>query len=288
MTDETTGETTSHSTRLSAEELLAGHPKDDSQVAGYGGTTDMTTSHLTRLPAEELLMKPLAIRLGCQIASAKSLVMAGRPKDGNQVAGYNSMVLIALVIGVTFSLPVAAKLYKWVDDKGTTHYGETIPPEFADKSRSELNNSGREIKKIEVTTPAERKAKKQAEEQKQADEKADLEKKRHDMMLTNTYSNVKEIDLARNRSLQQVNARINNNNSQLKMANDNLLGLQKESEGYTKANKQIPASLQEDLDESQARLDKLQQNLEKSLAEKAAVEARYDADKARYRELTGK
>ena len=28
-------ETTSHSTRLSAEELLAGHPKDDSQVAGY-------------------------------------------------------------------------------------------------------------------------------------------------------------------------------------------------------------------------------------------------------------
>ena len=25
----------SHSTRLSAEELLAGHPKDDSQVAGY-------------------------------------------------------------------------------------------------------------------------------------------------------------------------------------------------------------------------------------------------------------
>ena len=29
--------TTSHSTRLSAEELLAGHPKDDSQVAGYAG-----------------------------------------------------------------------------------------------------------------------------------------------------------------------------------------------------------------------------------------------------------
>src|SRR5450756_1225991 len=26
----------SHSTRLSAEELLAGHPKDDNQVAGYG------------------------------------------------------------------------------------------------------------------------------------------------------------------------------------------------------------------------------------------------------------
>jgi MSHA biogenesis protein MshK len=32
---ETTGETTSHSTRLPAEELLAGHPKDGNQGAGY-------------------------------------------------------------------------------------------------------------------------------------------------------------------------------------------------------------------------------------------------------------
>jgi hypothetical protein len=56
VTDETTGETTSHptkqpedgcqvvgyshSTRLSAEKLLAGHPKDDSRVAGYEGQTE--------------------------------------------------------------------------------------------------------------------------------------------------------------------------------------------------------------------------------------------------------
>ena len=200
----------------------------------------------------------------------------------------NSRVLIALVFGITFSLPATAKLYKWVDDKGTTHYGETIPPEYANKDRAELNKSGRLIKKIEVPTPAERQAQEQADAKKRADEKAAVEKKRRDMTLTSTYSNVKEIDLARNRNLQQVNARINNNNSQLKLANDNLLGLQKESEGYTRANKQIPASLQEDLQESQARVDKLRQNLEKSLAEKAAVEARYDADKARYQELTGR
>jgi hypothetical protein len=36
----------SHSTRLSAEELLAGHPKDDSQVASY--EPDKTTSHPTK------------------------------------------------------------------------------------------------------------------------------------------------------------------------------------------------------------------------------------------------
>ncbi len=200
----------------------------------------------------------------------------------------NSRMLIALVVGITFSLPVAAKLYKWVDDNGTTHYGETIPPEYANKDRAELNKSGRLIKTIEVPTPAERKARAQEDAKKRADEKDALEQKRRDTMLTSTYSNVKEIDLARNRSLQQVNARINNNNSQLRMANDNLLGLRQESENYGRVNKPVPKDLQDDVKEAQARVDKLQRNLEKTLAEKTAVEARYDADKARYQELTGR
>ena len=199
-----------------------------------------------------------------------------------------SKLLVALIVGLTFSLPVAAKLYKWVDDQGITHYGETIPPEYADKSRDELNQAGRVTKKGTALTPEERRAKEQADAQKLEDEKAALEQKRHDQTLTNTYSNVKEIDLARSRSLQQVDARINSINSQLKMTSNNLLGLQNEADGYTKANKAIPASLQEDLLDSQTRVNRLQQNLEKSLAEKAAVEARYDADKARYQELTGK
>ena len=36
LTEVIADETTSHLTRLSAEKLLAGHPKDNSQVAGYG------------------------------------------------------------------------------------------------------------------------------------------------------------------------------------------------------------------------------------------------------------
>ena len=200
----------------------------------------------------------------------------------------NYRLFVALVIGMTFSLPAAAKMYKWVDDKGTTHYGETIPPEYANKDRTELNKAGRVVDKKEVLTPEERRAKELEDARKREDEEAAVEQKRRDKALLNTYSSVKEIDLARTRNLQQVEARLNSINSQLKMAGDNLAGLQKEADGYTSASKQIPASLQEDLQESQARLTKLKQDMEKSKAEKATVEARYDAEKARYRELTGK
>ena len=197
-------------------------------------------------------------------------------------------LLVALAIGIAFSLPVSAKMYKWVDDKGTTHYGETIPPEYANKNRTELDKGGRVIEKKEVLTPEERRANEQADAKKRVADEAALEAKRRDKALVNTYSNEKEIDLARSRNLQQIDARVNSISSQVKTASGSLQGFQKEADGFTKAGKPIPQTLQEDLKESQARLDKLKQDLEKATAEKTTIEARYDADKARYKELTGK
>ena len=199
-----------------------------------------------------------------------------------------SKLLLAIIVGFAFSLPVAAKLYKWVDEKGITHYGETVPPEHADKNRAEMNKAGRVIKKDGPLTPEERRAKELADAQKLEDEKAAIVQQRRDQTITDTYSNSKEVDLARNRSLQQVDARITSMESQLKMVGGNLLGLQNEADGYTKANKAVPASLQEDLEQTQARLDTMRQTMEQLKAERASVNARYDADKARYLELTGK
>jgi hypothetical protein len=200
----------------------------------------------------------------------------------------NPKLLIALIVGTTFSLPVSAKMYKWVDDNGTTHYGETVPPEYANKDRVELNQAGRVIKNEEVITPERRLAKEQEDAKKRDDAKATLEQQRRDKTLINTYSSVKEIDLARNRSLQQIDARISAVGSSIKAANDSLAGLQSEADGYAKKNKEIPDSLKDDLRETQSRLDKLNKDMEKPQAEKAAVEARFNADKARYIELTGK
>jgi DNA primase catalytic subunit len=197
-------------------------------------------------------------------------------------------ILTVMVLGLAFSLPASAKLYKWVDNKGVTHYGETIPPEYANKDRKVLNKSGRVTETIDVETREEREANREAEEKKLADEKLAEEKRRRDETLMATYSNIKEIDLARERNLQQVNARIVNDTSQLKMVTDKLAELQAEVDEMTKSGKKVPFSLHEDISETQARVDKMKLNLEKSRAEKAAVVARYDDDKKRYHELTGK
>lgn len=205
---------------------------------------------------------------------------------------HKSAIFLAALASLALSLPASAKLYKWVDDQGVTHYGETIPPEYANKDSAELNQSGRVIKTKDVLTPeelaAQREAKAQADAKQREATKARLEKKRHDEMLINTYSSSAEIDLTRKRNLQQIELRITGINSQIKIVNDNLLGLQKEADAYTKRNRPIPPSLMEDVKETEVRLEKLQKDLEKPTAEKAALNARFDADKARYHELTGK
>jgi uncharacterized protein YPO0396 len=197
-------------------------------------------------------------------------------------------LLAALVAGLTLSFPAMATLYKWVDDNGTTHYGETIPPEYADRDHQVLNNEGRVIRSEEVMTPERRRAKNLEDAKKREEAEAALERERHDKTLINIYNSADEIDLARMRNVQQIDARINAVNASIKAANDNLLSLQTEADNLAKANRKIPASLQQDLQDAQDRLTKLQQEAAIPQAEKAALEARFDADKARYIELTGK
>jgi hypothetical protein len=192
----------------------------------------------------------------------------------------SKLLMSAAALCAAVSLSAEAKLFKWVDNNGTTHYGETIPPEYANKDAVKLEK-GR-IEKRE-----DKKANQKTAQKDPAAEKARIEAERHDNALINTYSSEKEIDLARDRNLQQVEARTGSFTTLLKSAQDNDISLQKEAEGLTKQGRKIPKSLEEDLVEAKARIAKLQGDLDNSLKENEAVKARYEADKVRYRELKG-
>jgi uncharacterized membrane protein YdfJ with MMPL/SSD domain len=232
------------------------------------------------------------------IAAVAHSARAGRPSDSarcrdlRKKAGstgkFRLQIIAALLAAAVFSPPVAAKLFKWVDEKGVTHYGEVIPPEYANKSRSELDKNGLVVKQEEVLTPEQRRAKEEADAKKREDQQALAEQQLRDRTLINTYSNVNEIELARKRNLQQIDARINAISSSINATTAEVARLEKEANGYTKSNRQIPVPLNSDLHAAREKLNNLNKNLERPVTERAAVNARYDADKARYMQLTGK
>ncbi len=185
----------------------------------------------------------------------------------------------ALVLFAAFSATAEAKLYKWVDDKGVTHYGETVPPEYANKDRVQFNDKGSVVKKKASPEDA-------ASGKKTPEEQAAIEQRRKDSALLNTYSNEKEIDLALERNMQQVDARINSIHMLQKSAQESRSSYQKEAAQMKAAGRKIPASLQTDIAEAEKKITQLQQDLTQAESKAAAVKATFAADKARYRELT--
>jgi hypothetical protein len=56
---------------------------------------------------------------------------------------FNYKILaLGFIFSFLFNVNAEAKLYKWVDDNGTTHYGEVIPPEYANKDRDSIDKAG--------------------------------------------------------------------------------------------------------------------------------------------------
>lgn len=181
-----------------------------------------------------------------------------------------------------FCFNAEAKLYKWVDENGTTHYGETIPPEYAGRDTKKLEK-GRVVDRNETFDTGKQKT----EKGEVAPDKATVEAQRRDNALLNSYSSEKEIDLARDRNLMQVEARINSYTILLKSAQATLDELHKESNALSQKGRKIPQSLTDDIAEAEARVAKLQKDLDTSQKESDSVKARYEADKQRYRELKG-
>ena len=48
--------------------------------------------------------------------------------------------------------------YSWVDKNGERHYGDSVPPEYAQSERRLLNNQGVEVQHVDAEKNAEQRA----------------------------------------------------------------------------------------------------------------------------------
>ena len=183
------------------------------------------------------------------------------------------------------ALPAAAAgTYKWTDDQGIVHYSDQMPAEGINKGGVMIDKQGRQVKKIDPTlTPAQTKAKEAEDERLRQIAKGQEDKSRRDIALTHSYTSEEEIDFARSRALQAVE-------SQLKSAETYIADLTRRQQELKKdklayATKAVPPTLDSELsglDEELARQDKV---LAQRRAEITAINAKYESDKLRWREI---
>src|SRR5258708_4335107 len=91
-----------------------------------------------------------------------------------------------------------AVTYKWRDEQGIVHYGDSIPPQYAQKERSVLNSRGVEVRKLDAQKSPEQIAAEARAQQ------TVFRQKQHDAFLITNYGSVKDIDALRDVRLDQL------------------------------------------------------------------------------------
>lgn len=201
-----------------------------------------------------------------------------------------SLAIAALLLSATAA---AQKLYRWVDDKGVVHYGDSIPPEFANRDRSILNQHGVAVGFEEgEVTPEER----AALEQREAEEAAEREQRalanRRDNMLLETYLSVADIEDLRDRRIELLESQIKVTELYLTNLRKRLVALQEEASNYkpytAKADApQVPQNLAVDLSRTAASINNYERMLARTREDQELLRASFEKDIERFKELKG-
>jgi hypothetical protein len=174
--------------------------------------------------------------------------------------------------------------YKWVDENGITHYGDSVPAEYSQREQTVLNSQGVVTeKRLAEMSPKEAAAyaAKQKEEQRQ---------KQHDMFLVSTYPSVKEIENVRDARLDQIKAQVTAAEAYIASLTTRVDGLKQRSLSFapynTAANaRRMPDDLAEEMVRAMSELRTQNSALTAKRNELKSVEAGYEADIKRFKEL---
>ena len=192
-------------------------------------------------------------------------------------------------------LRAQVRSYRCVTKAGRKYYGSTIPPQCAGEPVEALSAQGTALFRIEPPPTPEQKAARAEEERKAAEAEAVRKEAarqaqiqaRRDQALLQTYADEGDIERVRQRALadnrtaaSQVQATIN----RLKQRQQEL---DKEQAKY-KNSSEMPPKLLQDVRAVAYDLSLQDQLLATRKKEAAEINARYDEEKRKYRELTGK
>ncbi len=87
-------------------------------------------------------------------------------------------------------------LYKWVDSDGVTHYGDRIPPEYANQEQHVMNSRG-----IEIRPPRRAEVRRNKWRSKSKRNSMREQRENRDKNLLSTYASVQEIERLRDQRL---------------------------------------------------------------------------------------
>lgn len=165
--------------------------------------------------------------------------------------------------------------------------GDTLPAQCRGQSYRVLDSNGNLLREVGPPLTPEQKAQKVLEaKQRKEQEEADREQRRKDQALLDTYASPKDIDLAQQKAETDLNNAIAGATAQIDVARAKLKKLDGEAEFYKK--KTLPAELAKQIDTVKHEIAVQQDLLDIKKRDFDTVRTKYDGERKRYYELTGR
>lgn len=198
---------------------------------------------------------------------------------------FTFLLLLAPLAGLADN----TKFYKWTDENGVTHYGDSIPAKYAELPKEVVNDYGVTVDNLEgKKTPEQIEAERLEKERVMAIEL----QRRADQALLATYLSVDEILMHRDRRVElfQAQARVtelylSNLQRRLERLRADAANFQPYSEDPDAP--MIDPELADELKKTKEIIKRHQRNLEKFQADEQQIIARFEGDIDRFKVLRG-
>lgn len=178
----------------------------------------------------------------------------------------------------------AGKTYCCADERGRQACGDSLPRECFGRAYRELSDRGTLLRQVEAPLTAEQQAQREAASaNKKKEERAAMEEKRKNQALINTYTSEKDVDIARDRALADVENRAKETQAKYNEAVKRKQKLEGEMEFYKK--KPVPPELKEQIKVTEVEIKAQQTAMEAKKQEMEQVSTRFAEEKKRYLEL---
>lgn len=200
-----------------------------------------------------------------------------------------SLTILMALLASTAALAQNQPVFRWVDSEGVTHYGHSIPAEYAELPKEVLNEHGVAVGQLDgKKTPEQIEAERIANEKRVAIEL----RQRADQALLATYLSVDEILMHRDRRVELFQAQSRVTELYLSNLSRRMERIRNDASRYSPYSEDssapmIPEDLADDLRDTKDTIARHERNLEKFLEDEQQIITRFDGDISRFKLLKG-